>query len=154
MKKISFTRRNAIVALGAGLATATSTAGFAASAVSTESGSLEASVEALRRALEEGDGAALNELLHEHLTYSHSDARVWSKEVLLSNVAGKKRYLSIVNSEQSVDLQGPTGIVRNTCDVANNDEKKSRSHIKVLMCWIRTDKSWQLLARSGTNAPV
>jgi len=150
MEKINITRRVAIVALSTGIATA----GLATQAGAAEAGSLEAAVEMLRHALEDGDGAVLKELLHDHLTYSHSDARVWSKEVLLGNIAGKKRYLSIVTSEQSVDVLKQVGIVRQTYDVVNNDEKKSTSHIKVLMCWTRSDKSWQLLARSGTTASV
>ncbi|EJL81576.1 hypothetical protein PMI16_04647 [Herbaspirillum sp. CF444] len=148
MEKINITRREAIVALGTGIASA----GLATQAAAAETGSLEAAVEALRRALEDGDGAVLKNILHDHLTYSHSDGRVWSKEVLLGNIAGKKRYLSIATSEQTVDVLGQTGIVRHTYDVVNNDDKKSASHIKVLMCWTRPDNAWQLLARSGTTA--
>lgn len=150
MEKNKITRREAIVALSTGIAIA----GLATPAGAAEAGSLDAAVEALRRALQDGDGPILKDILHEHLTYSHSDGRVWSKEVLLGNIAGKKRYLSIATSEQTVDVLGQVGIVRHTYDVVNNDEKKSTSHIKVLMCWTRSDNAWQLLARSGTNAPV
>lgn len=156
MEQVKLTRREAIVALGTGVATAgfATQAAAAATSASAETGSLDAAVESLRRALEGGDGAVLRDILHDHLTYSHSDGRVWSKDVLLGNIAGKQRYLSIITSEQTTDVLGQVGIVRHTYDVVNNDEKKSTSHIKVLMCWTRSDNSWRLLARSGTNAPV
>lgn len=150
MEKSGITRREVLVALGTGIAAA----GLAGQATAAETASLEAVVEALRKALEDGDGKVLAAILHDRLTYSHSDGRVWSKEVLLDNIAGKKRYLSIATSEQTVDVQGDIGIVRHTYDVVNNNEQKSSSHIKVLLCWTLADKSWKLLARSGTNAPV
>ncbi|WP_079217792.1 nuclear transport factor 2 family protein [Herbaspirillum robiniae] len=159
MEKHAMTRREALVAMGTGIAAAgmagnANAAGAAAGAGAGNAAALEGAVEALRRALEEGDGKVLSAVLHDHLTYSHSDGRVWSKDVLMGNVAGKKRYLSIVTSEQTVDVQGDVGIVRHTYDVVNNDDKKSTSHIKVLLCWTLADRSWKLLARSGTNAPA
>ena len=107
------------------------------------------------RALEEGDGKLLHAILHDHMTYSHSDGRVWTKEVLLAAVAGKKRYLSVATADQSVDVVGDVGIVRHTYDVVNNDEKKTPGHLKVLLCWTRQGtQGWQLLARSGTTIPA
>jgi hypothetical protein len=117
---------------------------------------LESSVEALRGALVDGDGEALMKLVHADLTYSHSAGRVWTRHDLLENIAGKRRYLSISVSQQTVDIVQQTGIVRHTYDVVNNlaDGKTSSSHIKVLMCWVKSEKNWQLLARSGTTVPV
>ena len=150
MDKNGITRRVALVALGTGMAAA----GMSSPALAADDSSLEAASEALRRALQEGDGKVLTALLHDHMTYSHSDGRVWNKEVLLSTVAGKQRYLSVATSEQSVDVVGEVGIVRHIYDVVNNDEKKSRSHLKVLLCWVRAGQGWQLLARSGTTIPT
>jgi len=148
VNQIKITRRNALVALGAGIATA----GFTSSAVAAELVTLEDAVELLRNALVDGDGNVLQKIVHDHLSYSHSDGRVWTKDVLLENIAGKKRYLAITTSQQTVDVLGQVGIVRHTYDVVNNqgDGKSSTSHIKVLMCWIKSDTTWQLLARSGT----
>ncbi len=148
MEQSNISRRNALVALGMGIAAA----GLAPTAVAAEVVSLEDSVELLRHALVDGDGKVLKEIVHDHLTYSHSDGRVWSKDVLLENIAGKKRYLSINTSDQTVDIVGQVGIVRHTYDVVNNlaDNKTSTSHIKVLMCWVKTNGRWKMLARSGT----
>jgi hypothetical protein len=121
----------------------------------SELAALKEAVEALRRGLVDGDGEVLNRMLHERLTYSHSNGRVWTKEELLQNVGGKQRYLSISLSEQTVDLVGSTGIVRHTYDVVNNlgEGKTNSSHLGVLLCWVRAREHWKLLARSSTTLP-
>ncbi|WP_347554154.1 nuclear transport factor 2 family protein [Robbsia sp. KACC 23696] len=147
-------RRSALVGLGAGIVAAgLSPQAFAASH-RDDTASLEAATEALRSALVNGDGDVLKKILNEKMTYSHSDGRVWTKPVLLENIAGKKRYLSIATSEQTVYISGPTGIVRHTYDVVNNDAKTSTSHIKVLLCWTMTKSGWQLMARGSTTVPA
>lgn len=153
MNKQTITRREALVALGTGIATVgASTPAVAATAADTAS--LEAASEALRQALEQGDGPVLQTLLHERMTYSHSDGRVWTKAVLLEAIAGKQRYLSVRTSAQTVEVAGSTGIVRHTYDVVNNDEKKSTGHLKVLLCWVSQGQGWQMLARSATTVPA
>lgn len=135
------------MALGTGLAAAAvSTPALAAGAAS-----LEVATEALRRALQEGDGKTLQALLHERMSYSHSDGRVWTKAVLLDAIAGKQRYLSVRTSAQTVEVVGTTGIVRHIYDVVNNDEKKTAGHLQVLMCWVDEGAGWQLLARGATT---
>lgn len=126
-----------------------------ASEGTSELAALEDAVEALRRALVDGDGEALNRLLHERLTYSHSNGRVWTKEELLQNLGGKKRYLSISLSEQTVEVVGSVGIVRHTYDVVNNagEGKTNSSHIGVLLCWVKAGENWELVARSSTTLP-
>lgn len=151
MDKQGITRREVLMAIGTGMAAV----GISTPAQAADTASLEAASEALRRALEEGDGKVLHAILHDHMTYSHSDGRVWTKEVLLAAVAGKKRYLSVATADQSVDVVGDVGIVRHTYDVVNNDEKKTPGHLKVLLCWTRQGtQGWQLLARSGTTIPA
>lgn len=121
----------------------------------SELAALEKAVEALRRALVDGDGEALDRMLHERLTYSHSNGRVWTKEELLRNLSGKKRYLSISLSEQTVEVIGSIGVVRHTYDVVNNlgEGKTNSSHIGVLLCWVKAGENWVLLARSSTTLP-
>ncbi len=120
-----------------------------------ELAALADAVEALRRALVDGDGEILNRVLHERLTYSHSNGRVWTKEALLQNLSGKKRYLSISVSEQTVEVVGSAGVVRHTYDVVNNlgEARTSSSHLGVLLCWVKAGNNWELLARSGTVLP-
>ncbi|MCP3728120.1 nuclear transport factor 2 family protein [Paraburkholderia sp. CNPSo 3272] len=155
-RKSGFSRRTALIAVGAGVAVGLASKAMAAGTDETNSTDLANAVEILRRALVDGDGETLTKLAHDDLTYSHSDGRVWTKRDLLENIAGKKRYLEISVSSQTVSVVKQTGIVRHTYDVVNNlgDGKTSSSHIKVLMCWIKSGKNWQLLARSGTTVPA
>jgi len=117
---------------------------------------LETATEALRVALVEGDGAALTKLLHDRATYSHSDGRVWTKQVTLDSLVGKKRYASVKTSEQAVDVIGAVGIVRHTSDVVTNaaDGKTVPSRIKVLQCWVKSAEEWKLLARAASPTPA
>lgn len=147
MEKTTMTRREAIMALGTGMVAS----GLSAPAQAADVGALEGATEALRRALEEGDGKVLQALLHERMSYSHSDGRVWTKAVLLDAIAGKQRYLSVRTSAQTVAIVGTTGIVRHIYDVVNNDGKKTASHLQVLMCWVQEAQGWQLLARGATT---
>jgi len=155
-ENLKISRRGALAALGAGVASV----GFASSAMAQtatgDTASLESAVEALRQALVNGDGEVLKQIVDNKMTYSHSDGRVWTKHDLLENIAGKKRYLSIKTSAQSIYIVGHTGIVRHTYDVLNNgaDGKTSTSHISVLLCWVKPGKQWKLLARAGTNLPT
>ncbi|MBN3757522.1 nuclear transport factor 2 family protein [Paraburkholderia sp. Tr-20389] len=156
-RKLGCKRRDALIAVGAGIAVV----GFASKALAansddTNAADLAGAVEELRRALVDGDGDALVALTHDDLTYSHSDGRVWTKHDLLENIAGKKRYMTISVTAQTVTVVKQTGIVRHTYDVLNNlgDGKTNSSHIKVLMCWIKSGRNWRLLARSGTTAPT
>lgn len=117
---------------------------------------LEGAVETLRRALVAGDANTLSRLLHERLTYSHSNGRIWTKHELLENLGGNRRYLSISQSEQTIDVVGGVGVVRHVYDVVNNlgDGNTSSGHLAVLQCWMKVEASWQLLARSGTTLPA
>jgi hypothetical protein len=123
---------------------------------SADAGALEKAAEALRVALAEGDGAALTRILHDRLTYSHSDGRVWTKQVTLDSLAGKKRYALVKTSDQTVDVVGTVGIVRHTADIVTNaaDGKTIPSHIKVLLCWVKSGEEWKLLARAASPTPA
>jgi hypothetical protein len=149
-------RRNALVAFGAGVAAVALASDALAQSGGADVSALETATEALRVALAEGDGAALNKLLHDRATYSHSDGRVWTKQVTLDSLGGKKRYASVKTSEQTVDVIGTVGIVRLTSDVVTNaaDGKTVPSHIKVLLCWVKSGEEWKLLARAASPTPA
>ena len=98
----------------------------------------------------------MNKLLHDRATYLHSDGRVWTKQVTLDSLVGKKRYASVKTSEQTVDVIGTVRIVRLTSDVVTNaaDGKTVLSRIKVLLCWVKSAEEWKLLARAASPTPA
>jgi hypothetical protein len=147
------TRRLALAALGAGIAATTMAAD--ATAAPADQASLEKAVEDLRAAMVAGDGNALKRLLSDRLSYSHSDAHLQNKGQVLNELAGKHAFVSITQSKQTVDIVGNVGVVRFVFDGVGilPDGKTSPSHIFVLQVWLRSRRSWQLLARASTPLP-
>lgn len=145
-------RRSAMVAVGAGMAVAGLGGAAAAATSAADKASLDKAVEALRAAMVAGDGKALNELLQDSLTYSHSDGRVQTKAQVLEELSGKKAFASIDLSELSSYVVENVGIARHVFDAVNNlaDGKTSTAHIKVLQTWIKAGDGWKLVARGST----
>lgn len=114
--------------------------------------SLAKTVESLRAAMVAGDGKVLKAVLHDHLTYSHSDGHQQTKAQVLDELAGKNSFASLALSDQTIDVVGDVGIVRHVFDSVNNlpEGKTSSAHIKVLQVWVKGGKGWKLLARAST----
>lgn len=143
-------RRTALAAVGMAGAAAVAPAAMGA-APSPGQASLERAIEALRIAMVEGNGAALNALLHDHLNYMHSSAHSQTKQNLLNDLAGKRFFASLTYPEQSIDIVGNTGVVVQTIDQVKNlaGGKTRASRIKVLQTWTKTGGGWRLLTRSS-----
>lgn len=146
------TRRAAIGTLAAGFAASALIGTASAAPAPTAKAALEKAVEELRAAMVAGDGNGLKRLLHDHLTYSHSDAHLQTKAQVLDELAGKHSFVSIALSQQTVDILDNVGIIRHVFDGVNNtpDGKTSSSHIFVLQCWVHEKGAWKLLARAST----
>lgn len=120
-----------------------------AAPVPGQQASLEATIESLRAAMVSGDGAALNALLHDHLTYMHSSGHSQTKANVMADLAGKTFFAGLTYKDQSVDIIENTGTVVQTVDQIKNlpGGKTRASQIKVLQTWIHTAGGWQLLSR-------
>ena len=95
-------------------------------------------------------------MLHDHLTYSHSDAHLQTKAQVLDELSGKHALASVALSAQTVDIVGDAGVVRHVFDGVANlpDGKTAAAHIYVLQVWLRSKGAWQLLARAATPLKV
>jgi ketosteroid isomerase-like protein len=115
-----------------------------------------AAVEALRVAMVEGNGKALDALTWPQLTYTHSNARLENKAAYIKSLDGLKSFKALILSEQTIDVVGDTAIVRHTFDSINNlpEGKSSVAHIRVLQVWKQDGGAWKLLARSATVLPA
>ncbi|PKU22800.1 nuclear transport factor 2 family protein [Telmatospirillum siberiense] len=109
-------------------------------------------VEVLRAAMVAGDGKVLKAVLHDRLTYSHSDGHLQTKAMVLDELAGKNSFASLALSDQTIDVVGNVAVVRHIFDSVNNlpEGKTSSAHIKVLQVWVKAGKGWKLLARAST----
>ena len=105
-----------------------------------------------------GDRPALEKLLADDLTYTHSSALFESKEQFIKSVtSGNIDYVSIVPSESDwkVRVNGNTAIVNGVAAVNVIDTGKDLK-IKIRYTTIHTNRggSWQLQAWQATAIPV
>jgi len=109
---------------------------------------------AWKRATLGRDGAALDLLLHEDLTYSHSNGRTQTKADVLSSVSGGKSSVTGMDfGELAVRVYGTTALVKGIIDVhSSKGGVASTAHLDILHVWIKNPQGWQMAARQATQA--
>ncbi len=150
--QLSPSRRTLMASLGAAFVMPVLATSLHAAEASGDTAPVAKAVEALRAAMVAGDGKALKALLHDRLTYSHSDGHQQTKAQVLDELAGKNSFASLALSDQTIDVVGGVAVVRHVFDSVNNlpEGKTSSAHIKVLQVWTKAGKGWKLLARAST----
>ena len=132
-----------------------------ASAVSAQMGKVEQQVLQAEKdrfaAMVKGDRAALEKLLADDLTYTHSTALLESKEQFLKSVtSGNIDYVSIVPSEADwkIRVNGNTAVVNGLAAVNVIDTGKDRK-IRIRFTTVQANRggAWQLLAWQSTVVP-
>ena len=108
-------------------------------------------------AMVKGDRAALEKLLADDLTYTHSTALLESKEQFIKSVtSGNIDYVSIVQSEPDwkVRVNGDTAVVNGVAAVNVIDNGKDRK-IRIRFTTVHANRggAWQLLAWQSTVIP-
>ena len=108
-------------------------------------------------AMVKGDRAALEKLLADDLTYTHSTALLESKEQFLKSVtSGNIDYVSIVPSEADwkIRVNGNTAVVNGVAAVNVIDTGKDRK-IRIRFTTVQGNRggAWQLLAWQSTVVP-
>jgi len=112
-----------------------------------------AAMEAWKQATLKKDGAALDKLLSNDLTYSHSSGHTQTKaEVLQSVTAGKATVEAIDFSATTVRVYGNTALVKGNVDIRNNtDGKSTTANLNILHVWVKGPQGWQMVARQATK---
>ena len=107
------------------------------------------------RALVTADYAALDRLLADDLTYTHSTAKLDTKATYLEPlVSGRTRYQSLEPSDVQVRVYGTTGVVTGILrSVALVAGKESRTDMRFTNVWVRRDGRWQMVAWQSTRLP-
>jgi hypothetical protein len=108
-------------------------------------------------AMVKGDRAALEKLLADDLTYTHSTALLENKEQFLKSVtSGNIDYVSIVPSEADwkIRVNGNTAVVNGLAAVNVIDTGKDRK-IRIRFTTVQANRggAWQLLAWQSTVVP-
>ena len=109
--------------------------------------------EQLRKAMIDGDRAALESLVADQLSYGHSGGHIDDKKEFVEKLAsGKSDFVSIDLSEQTIGISGKTAIVRHKLNAATNDGgKPAEVHLLVLLVWQKQGNQWKLLARQAVK---
>ena len=112
-----------------------------------------AAVEALRKAMIDGDKAGLQKITADQLSYGHSSGRVEDKAAFVDNiVTGKSDFVTIDLTNQTVAVAGDAAIVRHTLAATTNDSGNPGSvKLNILLVWQKQKGQWKLLARQAVK---
>lgn len=109
--------------------------------------------ERLRKAMVDGDKAALENLATEQLSYGHSGGHIDDKKEFVSKLTGGgSDFVSIDLTEQTVSVSGKTAIVRHILKAKTNDNgKPAEVNLRVILVWQKQGGQWKLLARQAVK---
>jgi len=99
------------------------------------------------------DPVALARVLHNDLTYTHSDGREQTKADQLKAVADPNvKSLRIEFYDTRVRCYGNSAIVRTNGHVLDGTARAlATSHLVLLYVFLKTPEGWQMLARQATR---
>src|ERR1039457_2458744 len=106
------------------------TLAVAQSAPSAAAKEVLAASDALKQAMMKKDAAVLEKMLHEDLTYSHSNARLQTKADVVKATLGQTTIEAMDFSEVTVRVYGTMALIRANVDMRNaTGDKSTPSHI-------------------------
>jgi ketosteroid isomerase-like protein len=124
------------------------------SAQSKSEKAVAAAVETLRKAMVEGDRAALEKIAADGLSYGHSGGKVEDKATFVENIAnGNSDFVTIDLTDQTIYVSGNTAIVRHKLTATTHDKGKDPGNVKIaiLTVWQKEKKDWKMLARQAVK---
>lgn len=104
-------------------------------------------------AMVQGDQAALDGLLADDLTYTHSSGQIETKPQFLESLrSGRMRYLSAQPSGQAVRLYGDTAVVTGRAEVkVNHQGQELVLSLRFTEVWVKSGGGWKLTAWQSTR---
>ena len=122
----------------------------AAPATSKDDKEVLAAMDAYKEAMIHKDGAALDKLLSDDLTYTHSGGQHETKaDVIKSITTGKTIIEALDFSDTNVRLYGNVALVKGKVDLWHS--KTNIVHMNVLHVWVKGPQGWQMVARQATR---
>lgn len=120
-----------------------------AGAESGDEAAVRAAHEALVKASKAGDRAALEKLIADNVQYSHSNAKLETKEEAIAALTKTPANFEV--HSQTVHVYGKTATIR----------AKVTSHavagdipMSMLQVWVKNGSNWQLVERQTTRLPA
>jgi hypothetical protein len=133
--------------------------GFSQSTNKTATDKLEQEIIKLEQerveATTKGDTTKLEQLFADELVYTHSNARVESKQDFLNSVkTGSIKYESMKHSNVKVTLYGNTAVMRGESDIkVISNGQPVALRIRFLNIYVKKDGRWQMTAWQSTRLP-
>jgi hypothetical protein len=126
---------------------------FVYSKAFAQSSSLEGSVSSLTAALLKKDTVELKQLLHEKVSYGHSNGWIETRQEVLNDLYnGKLVYNSIHEKLIAIETDGNTAAVRTEADVdVTVSGTRIQLKLHIFQAWIKDKKGWRLLGRQSTK---
>lgn len=113
---------------------------------------VESATENLVQAMLKPTATTLNQLASDKLSYGHSSGAMETKEQFVQTlVSGASVFEEIQLSDQTVDVQDNTAVVRHVLTAKTNDPGKGSANIRIgiMLTWVKSDGNWQLLGRQA-----
>ena len=106
-------------------------------------------------AMAQKDIAALNKLISDDLVYTHSSARLDTKQSLIGNMeAGSTVYTSMVPSDVKATDCGDTVILTGSCKIGVMANGKANPFgVRFTDVWANKGGKWQMVAWQSTRTP-
>lgn len=106
-------------------------------------------------AMAQKDIATLNELISNDLVYTHSSARLDTKQSLIGNMeSGSTVYTSVVPSDVKATECGDTVILTGSCKISVMANGKPNSFgVRFTDVWANKGGKWQMVAWQSTRTP-
>jgi ketosteroid isomerase-like protein len=106
-------------------------------------------------AMAKKDLAKLNELIADDLTYTHSSARLDTKQSLIGNMeSGSTVYTSVVPSDVKAQDLGDTVVLTGSCKISVISGGKPNSFgVRFTDVWANKGGRWQMVAWQSTRTP-
>ena len=116
--------------------------------------SVAEAVELLRKTMISGNADSLAMLVADELSYGHSSGLVENKQVFAEKIAtGKSDFLTIILTEQSINVSGKLAIVRHHLNATTNDGNIAGTvKLKILLVYQLKKGRWLLYARQAVKA--
>lgn len=106
-------------------------------------------------AMAQKDIATLNELIADDLIYTHSSARLDTKQSLIGNMeSGSTVYTSVVPSDVKAQDLGDTVVLTGSCKISVNAGGRPNSFgVRFTDVYARRNGRWQMVTWQSTRTP-
>ena len=106
-------------------------------------------------AMAKKDLAALNALISDDLVYTHSSARLDTKQSLLDNMeSGGTVYTSVVPSDVKAQDLGDTVVLTGSCKISVMSQGRPNSFgVRFTDVWANKAGKWQMVTWQSTRTP-